>query len=153
MFKNIKTDSDREEVLELLTYAVLDHPERGEAALRTYQTSDDWKLFGVEDEGLVVGIVGFEEQEDETIVIRHLVPCCLKTVIEDMPEVCCLRSYRSVIRNGLLWTPMRKGQIFFATWALLYTDRRTCPRMGNFIVCMKWTKNKRISGSCVSFFT
>ncbi|KJD43176.1 GNAT family N-acetyltransferase [Paenibacillus sp. FSL R10-2782] len=72
MFKNIKTDSDREEVLELLTYAVLDHPERGEAALRTYQTSDDWKLFGVEDEGLIVGIVGFEEQEDETIVIRHL---------------------------------------------------------------------------------
>ncbi|PPQ49423.1 N-acetyltransferase [Paenibacillus peoriae] len=72
MFKNIKTDSDREEVLELLTYAVLDHPERGEAALRTYQASDDWKLFGVEDEGLIVGIVGFEEQEDGTTVIRHL---------------------------------------------------------------------------------
>ncbi|KYG93577.1 GNAT family N-acetyltransferase [Paenibacillus jamilae] len=72
MFKNIKTDLDREEVLELLTYAVLDHPERGEAALRTYQASDDWKLFGVEDEGLIVGIVGFEEQEDGTTVIRNL---------------------------------------------------------------------------------
>ncbi|MGG4220725.1 GNAT family N-acetyltransferase [Paenibacillus jamilae] len=72
MFKNIKPDLDREEVLELLTYAVLDHPERGEAALRAYQASDEWKLFGVEDEGLIVGVVGFEEQEDGTIVLHHL---------------------------------------------------------------------------------
>lgn len=72
MFKNIKPDSAREEVLELLTYAVLDHPERGEAALRAYQASDEWKLFGVEDEGLIVGVVGFEEREDGTIVLHHL---------------------------------------------------------------------------------
>lgn len=72
MFKNVKTSLEREEVLELLTYAMLDRPERGEEALRIYQTSDDWKLFGVEDEGLIVGIVGFEEQEDGTIVLHHL---------------------------------------------------------------------------------
>ncbi|MCJ1222982.1 GNAT family N-acetyltransferase [Paenibacillus polymyxa] len=72
MFKNIKPDSAREEVLELLTYAVLDHPERGEAALRAYQALDEWKLFGVEDEGLIVGVVGFEEREDGTIVLHHL---------------------------------------------------------------------------------
>jgi N-acetylglutamate synthase-like GNAT family acetyltransferase len=72
MFKNIKMDLERAEVLELLTYAVLDHPERAEEALRSYQTSDEWNLFGVEDDGLIVGIVGFEEQEDGTTILRHL---------------------------------------------------------------------------------
>ncbi|WP_068496507.1 GNAT family N-acetyltransferase [Paenibacillus kribbensis] len=72
MFKDIKNDLDQEEVLELLTYAVLDRPEQGEEALRFYQTSDEWKLFGVEDEGLIVGVVGFEEREDGTIVLHHL---------------------------------------------------------------------------------
>uniref|UniRef100_A0AAE9IHE3 GNAT family N-acetyltransferase n=1 Tax=Paenibacillus polymyxa TaxID=1406 RepID=A0AAE9IHE3_PAEPO len=136
MFKNIKTDSDREEVLELLTYAVLDHPERGEAALRTYQASDDWKLFGVEDEGLIVGIVGFEEQEDGTTVIRHLAV---------LPE----NRHRGYARGMLLTliqerNPKRltvdtdaEGQISSATWALPSMDQRICQRVGNSIVYMK----------------
>ncbi|KAA9004091.1 GNAT family N-acetyltransferase [Paenibacillus spiritus] len=57
---------------ELLGYAVAGEPELLRQAGLDYAGSDDLRLAGWEEDGVVVGLVGYEETEDGSLVIRHI---------------------------------------------------------------------------------
>ncbi|MNO28467.1 hypothetical protein D3C76_183600 [compost metagenome] len=60
------------EVNELLTYAVIDDPNALQQTSSEYSEQAGLKLFGWEEEELLLGLVGFEETEDGSLDIRHI---------------------------------------------------------------------------------
>ncbi|QUL57483.1 GNAT family N-acetyltransferase [Paenibacillus tritici] len=60
------------QVNELLTYAVIDDPEALESTSAEYREQAAMQLCGWEEEGLLLGLTGFEETEDGSLDIRHI---------------------------------------------------------------------------------
>ena len=60
------------EVNELLTYAVIDDPNALQQTSSEYSEQAGLKLYGWEEEELLLGLVGFEETEDGSLDIRHI---------------------------------------------------------------------------------
>lgn len=72
MLVDLKQHIDTDEVKELLGYAVIDEPDALWRASAEYGSKAAQQLCGWEEEGLLVGLVGFEETEDGSLEIRHI---------------------------------------------------------------------------------
>jgi ribosomal protein S18 acetylase RimI-like enzyme len=60
------------EVDELLSYAVIDDPEALQRTSAEYSGQTALQLCGWEEDGLLLGLTGFEETEDGSLDIRHI---------------------------------------------------------------------------------
>lgn len=72
MLIDVKPRAGTPEVNELLGYAVMDDPEALERVTAEYKELPALQLCGWEEEGLLVGITGYEETEDGSLDIRHI---------------------------------------------------------------------------------
>ncbi|SET35186.1 GNAT family N-acetyltransferase [Paenibacillus sp. NFR01] len=72
MLIDLKNKLDDPEIAELLGYAVIDDPQELERARVEYRDQSALQLAGWEEDGLVVGLTGFEETEDGSLVLRHI---------------------------------------------------------------------------------
>lgn len=70
MLRDISKESLQPEVKELLSYSVFPDPEAIERAASHYQTGQS-RLFGYEEDGLLIGVIGFDVVQNE-LFIRHL---------------------------------------------------------------------------------
>ncbi|WP_054956430.1 GNAT family N-acetyltransferase [Paenibacillus dakarensis] len=71
MIKNISSRLDDLEVKELLAYSVFPDPEQLDQAVEAYRSPNGLELFGYEEEGILVGIIGIDI-EDEELTIKHI---------------------------------------------------------------------------------
>ncbi|WP_410511557.1 GNAT family N-acetyltransferase [Paenibacillus sp. BR2-3] len=60
------------EVKELLTYAVIDEPDALQQTLAEYSEQPALQLYGWEEDGLLLGLVGYEETEDGSLEVKHI---------------------------------------------------------------------------------
>ncbi|AIQ52396.1 GNAT family N-acetyltransferase [Paenibacillus sp. FSL R7-0331] len=72
MFTDLKQHLGTPEVDELLSYAVIDEPDALWRASVEYKKLPGLKLYGWEEEGLLLGLTGFEVTEDGSLEIRHI---------------------------------------------------------------------------------
>ncbi|MGZ7440537.1 GNAT family N-acetyltransferase [Paenibacillus sp. TH7-28] len=72
MFKQVNSRVDEPQIRELLEYAAVLEPEALEEALEVYR-SGAGQLYGYEDEGEIVGLIGFRVNESRELEIIHLV--------------------------------------------------------------------------------
>ncbi|MFM9277379.1 GNAT family N-acetyltransferase [Paenibacillus jiagnxiensis] len=72
MLKNIKSETDRPEVRELLGYANVAGREEEKEIINHYKTDDRLHLYGYEDDGLIVGLLGFERKDKGIIHLHHI---------------------------------------------------------------------------------
>lgn len=72
MLVDLKTRTETPEVMELLGYAAFGDPDQAAQAAGEYQRQAALRLLGWEEDGVLVGLVGFEETEDGSMDIRHI---------------------------------------------------------------------------------
>ncbi|MFK0521069.1 GNAT family N-acetyltransferase [Paenibacillus illinoisensis] len=72
MLINLKSRIQEPEVQELLSYSVFPDPEQVGHALQQYVNKDELQLDGYEDEGQLVGLVGYEKTGNSEITIQHI---------------------------------------------------------------------------------
>ncbi|MET3942909.1 ribosomal protein S18 acetylase RimI-like enzyme [Paenibacillus sp. PvP094] len=72
MLINLKSRIQEPEVQELLSYSVFPDPEQVGQALQQYVNKDELLLDGYEDEGQLVGLVGYEKTGNSEITIQHI---------------------------------------------------------------------------------
>ncbi|WP_230986949.1 GNAT family N-acetyltransferase [Cohnella fermenti] len=72
MFIDLREKLGQPEVAELLEMAVFPDPGRLAEAIREYETDGRLDLMGYVDEDRLVGIVGYEVNEDNVLTIKHL---------------------------------------------------------------------------------
>ncbi|AEI41661.1 GNAT family N-acetyltransferase [Paenibacillus mucilaginosus] len=72
-FINLKPRIGEEALQELLSYSMFPDPDMIEAAITAYHEDPTWELYGLEQEGTVVAMIGFTEEEGRVLHIRHLV--------------------------------------------------------------------------------
>ncbi|WP_379133604.1 GNAT family N-acetyltransferase [Paenibacillus sp. sgz500958] len=72
MLTDLKQRMGTPEVDELLSYAVIDEPDALQIASSEYKEETSLHISGWEEEGLLLGLVGFEETEDGSLDIRHI---------------------------------------------------------------------------------
>ncbi|AIQ46844.1 GNAT family acetyltransferase [Paenibacillus sp. FSL R7-0273] len=72
MFTDLKQRIGTPEVDELLAYAVIDEPDALWRASAEYRKLPGLQLYGWEEEGLLLGLTGFEVTEDGSLEIRHI---------------------------------------------------------------------------------
>ncbi|MGE7823046.1 GNAT family N-acetyltransferase [Paenibacillus sp. NPDC093718] len=70
MLKDITMQAMQPEVKELLSYSVFPDPEAVDQAAAIYEKGPS-RLFGFEEDGLLLGVIGFDVDQDE-LTIRHL---------------------------------------------------------------------------------
>ncbi|SMF81175.1 Acetyltransferases [Paenibacillus uliginis N3/975] len=71
MIKQISSRLEDLEVKELLAYSVFPDPERLDQAVEAYRKPNGLELYGYEEEGVLVGIIGVDKVEDE-MTIKHI---------------------------------------------------------------------------------
>jgi GNAT superfamily N-acetyltransferase len=59
-------------IQELLSYSIFPDPEQLELALNQYQMDASYELYGLEEDKLILGLVGFIMHNDNTKEIKHL---------------------------------------------------------------------------------
>jgi ribosomal protein S18 acetylase RimI-like enzyme len=59
-------------IQELLSYSIFPDPEQLEQTLNQYQMDPAIELYGLEEDNLIVGLVGFILHHDNTLEIKHL---------------------------------------------------------------------------------
>ena len=72
MLVNVKSYIRKPEVTELLSYAVFPDDKSLDEAIKHYEETESWKLYGFEDEKLLVGLIGFEIDEERVLTVNHL---------------------------------------------------------------------------------
>lgn len=72
MLINLKERLQEPAVQELLGYSVYPDPEQLERTLDQYRTLESLELYGLESDGELIGLVGFEMDEEGHLQIRHL---------------------------------------------------------------------------------
>lgn len=72
MLNNVKPQLHEPSVRELLEYAIFPDPDLLEQVAREYERSEKLELYGYEDQGELVGIVGFTISEDNEMEIKHI---------------------------------------------------------------------------------
>lgn len=71
MLIDIKSRLDEKEIQELIGYSVFPDPTVLEKAILEFKTNNDFKLYGYEEHGEIIGIIGFR-QEENSILITHM---------------------------------------------------------------------------------
>jgi ribosomal protein S18 acetylase RimI-like enzyme len=72
MFISIKHIVKEDPIVELLSYSQIPDPDKLEEAVRSYQESEALELYGWEENGVIVGIIGFASKPDDRLVIKHI---------------------------------------------------------------------------------
>ncbi|MGF9695484.1 GNAT family N-acetyltransferase [Paenibacillus sp. MABNR03] len=72
MLINLKSRIQEPEVQELLSYSVFPDPEQVGRALQQYVQKDELLLDGYEDEGQLIGLIGYEQTGISEITIQHI---------------------------------------------------------------------------------
>lgn len=72
MLVNVKSYIHKPEVAELLSYSVFPDDKSLRAAVQHYEETDSLKLYGFEDEELLVGLIGFEMDANRILTVHHL---------------------------------------------------------------------------------
>lgn len=72
MLKNLKPRLQEPEVQELLSYAIFPDPDQINQTVQQYVTQSNLFLTGYEDEGQLVGLIGYEHTGASEITIRHI---------------------------------------------------------------------------------
>ncbi|WP_281887506.1 GNAT family N-acetyltransferase [Paenibacillus sp. YYML68] len=73
MLTDIRTRVEDDDIRELLEYSLLPDEELLEAAVQQYKGSTELQLLSYEEEGKLIGLVGFTMDSSRTITIKHLV--------------------------------------------------------------------------------
>jgi len=71
MLIDVKERIAEETIKELLEYAIYPDPEKLDNTLNEYQTDPHLELMAIEDDGEVLGIVGFRHA-DRSLIIQHI---------------------------------------------------------------------------------
>ncbi|MEK3734500.1 MULTISPECIES: GNAT family N-acetyltransferase [Paenibacillus] len=71
MLKDITSRVNQLEIRELLGYAVLSDPDAVDQAVDFYRNSEKNKLYGYEEEGLIIGVIGCSLKE-KVLTIHHI---------------------------------------------------------------------------------
>lgn len=71
-FIDLKPRLGEPEIIELLEYSMFPDPDRVEMALNRYRTEPSYEIYGIEEDGRVVGLAGFTLQEDGQLYLRHI---------------------------------------------------------------------------------
>jgi GNAT superfamily N-acetyltransferase len=72
MLVNVKSYIHKQEVAELLSYAVFPDDKSLKVALQHYRETDSLQLYGYEDEKLLVGLIGYEMNQERILTVHHL---------------------------------------------------------------------------------
>lgn len=74
MLERIDGRLDEPQLQELLSYAVFPDPQVLEAVVEQYRTQDHMHLYGYQEEGEWIGVIGCAEQDHtpDTLRVRHL---------------------------------------------------------------------------------
>lgn len=72
MLVDIKPQLNDSSIQELIGYSTLQDPEQLSQVISTYESDTVYELYGMVSEEEIVGIVGCTQQEEGTVVIRHL---------------------------------------------------------------------------------
>ncbi|NBI30089.1 GNAT family N-acetyltransferase [Chengkuizengella marina] len=68
---NVKNQLDQSEIIELLAMCTFSDSNRLEEIVQNYKNEDDYKIYGFEKEGMVVGIIGFQMNGNQ-MEIKHI---------------------------------------------------------------------------------
>jgi ribosomal protein S18 acetylase RimI-like enzyme len=71
LFTSIKQRIKEEPIIELLSYCLFPDPDIIEEEIRRYQENEHMELYGYEEEGTWIAIIGFMMASD-TLVIKHI---------------------------------------------------------------------------------
>ncbi|AOZ94155.1 GNAT family N-acetyltransferase [Paenibacillus crassostreae] len=72
MLVNVKSYINKPEVAELLSYAVFPDDKSLKAAIQLYEETESLQLYSYEDEKLLVGLIGYEINEERVLTVHHL---------------------------------------------------------------------------------
>lgn len=72
MLIDLKPKLDDVDILELLSYSVFPDPAHLDDVRELYRTRPDLKLYGLEDDGELVGLIGYSINEEKWLKIEHL---------------------------------------------------------------------------------
>jgi N-acetylglutamate synthase-like GNAT family acetyltransferase len=72
VFIEIKGRIDQPEVMGLLYLCGMPDMDRVEKTVQDYKQNADWKLYGIEEDGLVLGLIGYRRTDADQIEIMHL---------------------------------------------------------------------------------
>lgn len=72
MLLNIKTYLHKPQVMELLSYAVFPDDQHIKQTIASYEGNEAWQIQGFEDEELLVGLVGYEKNDQGVLTIHHI---------------------------------------------------------------------------------
>ncbi|QLG41470.1 MULTISPECIES: GNAT family N-acetyltransferase [unclassified Paenibacillus] len=72
MLIDLKSRIQEPEVQELLSYSVFPDPDQLNRALQQYVDKDELHLDGYEDEGQLIGLIGYESTGTSEITIHHI---------------------------------------------------------------------------------
>ncbi|MEC0127935.1 GNAT family N-acetyltransferase [Paenibacillus pabuli] len=72
MLIHLKSRIQEPEVQELLSYSVFPDPDQLNRALQQYVDKDELHLEGYEDEGQLIGLIGYESTGTSEITIHHI---------------------------------------------------------------------------------
>ncbi|MHA0855910.1 GNAT family N-acetyltransferase [Paenibacillus sp. CMAA1364] len=72
MLLNVKSYIHKQEVAELLSYAVFPDDKSLKSAIEKYEENESMQIYGFEDEQLLVGLIGYEMDDEQTLTVHHL---------------------------------------------------------------------------------
>ncbi|UUZ81082.1 GNAT family N-acetyltransferase [Paenibacillus sp. P26] len=72
MFVNLKSRLNEPEVVELLEYSVFPDPDIMESTVNEYIHKDELQMYGIEQDGRLLGIVGFAVDPEGVLTVRHI---------------------------------------------------------------------------------
>ncbi|MFC3797694.1 GNAT family N-acetyltransferase [Cohnella sp. GCM10012308] len=72
MLVNVKDRLEQRPIYELLELSVFPDPDRLLKVLDEYKENPSLHLQGYEDNGEIIGIIGYESDEDRVAIIRHI---------------------------------------------------------------------------------
>lgn len=72
MLMDIKQRLGEELIQELLSYSIFPDPERLEEEMNAYAAENDRELYGYEDQGQIIGVVGFIVHQNGLLEVKHL---------------------------------------------------------------------------------
>jgi ribosomal protein S18 acetylase RimI-like enzyme len=72
LFIELKSRIEQPEVMGLLYLSGMPEMDRVEKTVRDYKANRDWRLYGIETDKTVVGLIGYRRTDPDTIEIMHL---------------------------------------------------------------------------------
>ncbi|WP_217594620.1 GNAT family N-acetyltransferase [Cohnella sp. GbtcB17] len=72
MLVDVKDRLDQRQIYELLELSVFPDPDRVIEVLSEYKQNPEWRLLGFEDDGEIIGIIGYETNSNRVATIRHI---------------------------------------------------------------------------------